>query len=113
MCGNNLRQAGRVLTAPAAMDTYLADLGCGRLCCPKLGPDGALLMSNERRVPGVAPLPACPQHNPLRVELLKQLHRFRWISDLRFADQKVEVIRHNDVAEYNETTALAHLFQDG
>ena len=62
---------------------------------------------------GFAPLPARPRHNPLRVELLNQLHYWGWISDLRFADQEMKVIRHYYVAEYNETIALPYFFQDG
>jgi hypothetical protein len=45
--------------------------------------------------------------------LLNQLHNRGWISDLRFTDQEMEVIGHDDVAQHHETTALAHFFQDG
>jgi len=68
---------------------------------------------SPRRTPGVAPRPARPRHNPLRVDSFNQLHHFGWISDLRFTDQEMEVIGHYHVAKDYETRALAHFFQDG
>ena len=71
-------------------------------CLPNVQRLGGL-----RRTPGMAPLPARPRHNPLRVELLNQLHHFGWISHLRFTDQEMDVIGHDYVADYDETAALA------
>jgi len=45
--------------------------------------------------------------------LFNQLHHFGWISDLRFTDQEMEVIRHDYITQDHESTALAHFFQDG
>jgi len=44
--------------------------------------------------------------------LLYQLHHFGWILLLRFADQQMKVLGHDNVSQHHETTALARFFQD-
>ena len=55
----------------------------------------------------------CPfriQHG-LGKPLLYDLHDFRWISNLRFRDQEMEVFGHDHVADDDESIALADLLQ--
>jgi hypothetical protein len=70
------------------------------------------------RVPGkefllcpTAPLGQLPQHPP-RESLLNRLHDTGRVALLRFADQQVDVLRHDHVAYDNETVALTYLFED-
>src|SRR5260370_4100623 len=60
----------------------------------------------------VSPLTAGQAEDPLRVQLLYQLHHFGRVSFLGFTDQKMKVLWHDDVAEDYETIALANFFQD-
>jgi len=70
------------------------------------------------RVPGkefllspTAPLGELPQYPP-RESLLNRLHDAGRIALLRFADQQVDVLRHDHVTYDNETVALPYLFED-
>jgi len=50
--------------------------------------------------------------DPLRVNLLHDLHRFGRIAFLRFAHQKMKVLGHDDIAVHHVSVSLAGLFED-
>ena len=52
------------------------------------------------------PFPQSPRH-----QLLQHLDRCAEFLSLRFADQQMNVLRHDDVTEHRETIPAPHLFQ--
>ena len=44
--------------------------------------------------------------------LLYDLHDFRWISNLRFGDQEMEVFGHDHVGTYDEAMRFPSLFEN-
>jgi len=67
-----------------------------------------LLGSNFR---WTTPRPLCRQHG-LGKALLYDLHDFRWISNLRFGDQEMEVFGHDHVGTYDEAMRFPSLFEN-
>jgi hypothetical protein len=53
------------------------------------------------------------RQNAARKAEFKSLHDRRRSSLLRFADQKVNVLGHDHVPDYDKRIAAAHLFQHG
>jgi hypothetical protein len=52
-----------------------------------------------------------PQQAPGET-LFQRLHYQRGVAALRFAEQKVHMLGHDDIADDNKMIAAAHLFQD-
>ena len=50
--------------------------------------------------------------SPERDTLLQNLHNNRWILDLRFANQQMNVFRHDNIAGDHELISPSGLFQD-
>src|SRR5271155_1328714 len=52
------------------------------------------------------------QHSPRKAEF-ERLHHNRRVLLLRFADQKMDMLRHNHISDNDELVATAHLLQHG